>query len=321
MTLTGFGLRRNDLEGAADGTVRFSGSAKGAQIGGDVTVRKAEIRVPDRMPATLVTIDVVEVNTTGAAPPARVKPTAEQADAAIPIKLQLAIHLPGQVLVRGRGLDSEWRGDLKVAGTAARPDIQGTLTVVRGRFDFLGKQLDLAGGKLNFVGGDLEPFIDISAVSKTTDFTATIQLTGKASKPTLALSSDPPLPQDEILARMLYNKRVDQLSAAQAIQLAQSVAQLTGGGGGGLVDKIRKTTGLDVIDIKSSEEQKGALGGSTLSVGKYVGNRTMLTAEQGATTTSSRAGVEIGITDQLSVKTDAGASGDSRLGLNWKLDY
>ena len=32
--------------------------------------------------------------------------------------LDLAVAMPAKVYVRGRGLDSEWAGDLKVAGSA-----------------------------------------------------------------------------------------------------------------------------------------------------------------------------------------------------------
>src|SRR5207253_3211282 len=146
---------------------------------------------------------------------------------------------------------------------------------------------------------DLEPFIDVKATAASSGLTATIQITGKASRPNLVVTSDPPLPQDEILAHVLFDKRADQLSTAQAIQLAQAVAQLTGGSGGGLVDRLRKTTGLDVIDLKPVEGKTGAAG-QALSVGKYVGNRVMITGEQGITPGSSRGGVEVSVTDQLS---------------------
>ncbi len=132
------------------------------------------------------------------------------------------------------------------------------------------------------------------------------------------------MPQDEILARVLFDKRVDQLSATQAIQLAQAVAELTGGSGGGLVDRIRKATGLDVIDIRSADPNAppgSAAAGQALTVGKYIGSGVLLTAEQGLTPSTSRAGVEVDLTKHFSVKTDVGAASDSRVGLNWKLDY
>jgi translocation and assembly module TamB len=319
VTLTGFVLHRDEGTATADAAVHFSGSAAGAQLGGTVTIQQADLTIPDRLPVTLVNIPTIEINGGRTVPkPVETAP----ATPPLPIKLALTVTLPGQVLVRGRGLDSEWRGRLTIGGTADAPDIQGTLSLVRGRLDFLGRALTLSDGKISFPGGaQLDPTIDLTATATTSDLTATIKLTGTASKPSLALSSDPPLPQDEILARVLFDKNLDQLSAAQAIQLAQAVATLTGGGGGGIVDRIRKATGLDVINVQSGQSDGANQTGSSLSIGKYIGNNVLVTGEQGLTPSSSRAGVEIGITNHLSAKTSVGADADSSLGLNWKLDY
>jgi translocation and assembly module TamB len=318
--LSSFAIQRDDATAVANAALRFGGGADGGQVSGKVTIDQANITLPDQLPPAIVKIDVVEINgsRTATITPGPTKP---QRESTLPVALSLTIDLPGRIFVRGRGLDSEWRGRLAIQGTADKPSIQGTLSLVRGRLALLGRTLTLSDGQINFPGGaTLDPILDITATATTTNLTATIKITGRASQPTLTITSDPPMPQDEILAEVLFNKQVTQLSAAEALQLAQGVATLTMGGGGGIVDQIRKATGLDVIDVQSGDSTTGA-SGSALSVGKYLSDRVFVTATQGLSAASSRAGVEIYLTKQLTVKTDAGAAADSTLGLNWKLDY
>ena len=56
----------------------------------------------------------------------------------------------------------------------------------------------------------------------------TIALEGVANDPQVKLSSTPALPDDEILAQLLFNQSSSQLSALQIAQLADAVIQLTG---------------------------------------------------------------------------------------------
>src|SRR3546814_7958362 len=64
------------------------------------------------------------------------------------------------------------------------------------------------------------------------DLTVTARLSGPLSQPKLDLSSVPPVPRDEIVSRVLFNKSAAQLSAAEAAQLAMALRDLTGQGGG-----------------------------------------------------------------------------------------
>ncbi|HUA51472.1 MAG TPA: translocation/assembly module TamB domain-containing protein, partial [Candidatus Sulfotelmatobacter sp.] len=319
-TLSKFAIRRDDVAGVADASLRFTGGAQGYRVDGSARIGKTEIAIPDQLPISLVNIKVIEIN--GKSPTSQPAPGAgAPSGLALPITLALTVDLPGPVLVRGRGLNSQWQGRLTVGGTAAAPAIQGSLTLVHGSINFLGKQLSLTDGKIDFPGnGGITPHLDITATATATDLTATIRMTGPATKPTLSVSSDPPLPQDEILAHVLFDKGTTQLSATEAVELAQAVAQLTGGGGGGIVDRIRKATGLDVIDLTSTQDKSGS-SAQALSVGKYVGNGVLVTGEQGVTPGTTRAGVEVNVIDHFSVKTDVGADSDSSIGLTWKHDY
>jgi translocation and assembly module TamB len=158
----------------------------------------------------------------------------------------------------------------------------------------------------------------VAAVHKGAGFTATIRLAGPATQPELIMTSVPELPQDEILARVLFDKSASELSTTEALQLAAAVAELTGGTGDSALDTARELLGVDVLRLESSED-----GSATPSVaaGKYVADNVYVGVKQGATTTSSAVEVEIELTPNISVGSEVGQDGNSNVGIQFKWDY
>jgi translocation and assembly module TamB len=156
--------------------------------------------------------------------------------------------------------------------------------------------------------------------TKVAEIAAMVVVSGRAQDPKVALTSEPALPEEEVLSRILFGSPRAQLSPLQALKLAQSAAVLSGrlGSGGGITDRVRETLGVDTLDVDTGGE--GARGAS-LSVGKYVAPGVFLKLQQGLGAGGSRAVVEVEITDNISVETDVGADSQSSVGVNWKVDY
>src|SRR5206468_8002602 len=219
-------------------------------------------------------------------------------------------------------------------GTSAEPIVVGTLEVVRGVFSFLGKTFSLTRGAIHFDGGPkIDPTLDILAEASSADVTATVTIGGTASAPTVKIGSVPEMPQDEVLARILFGKSVGQITPAQGLQLAAAAASLAGGGPG-LLDKVRSALGLDRFDFGSGTTSNNAagnassnpatrsrVGGVAVEAGKYIAEGVYVGVDQGVGTGTSKGKVEIEIAPNLSVETDIGVSGGNGLGLNWRMDY
>ncbi len=325
-------LRRDEANIRSSGTIRVGGAVAAPRVAAQLRVDQGELRPPDRLPPSVTRLDIIEINSaTGQqAPPSAPPPPHEPV---LPVALDITVELPGQVFVRGRGLDSEWRGKLAISGTSAQPIITGSLETVRGNFSLLGKDFKLTSGTIAFSGdAKIDPALDIQAAATTADITATVQIGGVASAPTLKLSSVPELPQDEIISRVLFGKSVGQITPAQGVQIASAAASLAGGGPG-LLDKVRSSLGLDRFDFgsgttgnnaagnASSNAATSSLGGTTVSAGKYVAEGVYVGVDQGASTGTSKGKVEIEIAPNVSIETDVGATGGNGIGLNWKLDY
>ncbi|MEX0840438.1 MAG: translocation/assembly module TamB domain-containing protein, partial [Parvibaculum sp.] len=238
-----------------------------------------------------------------------------------PAELDLALSIgnpPAQVT--GRGVNALWTGALTVTGTADAPRVTGTLSSLRGTLDFAGKSFTLSRGLVTFRGETPpDPTVDIALDYTRSGFKATVAVIGRGSAPQIALTSQPALPRDEIISRILFEKGVGELSAIEAAQLANTAAQLSGAGGVGgfgLLGQMQQSLGLDVLRV-----DQGASGATTVAAGKYLREGFYVGVEQGALASDSSVKVEIDLTDNISVDTRIGQDASSGAGLNWKWDY
>lgn len=326
-----------------DAALKVTGTIRDVRVDGTVTVRKADLRLPDRLPPQVVDLEVREVGSRTAAlaaergaahrngrlPLPQRKPAvlrtarAEAAPGADTPGAQLEVKLAtgSQVYVRGRGLDLQLGGDLAVAGPADRPLVTGKLKLVRGSLSFLGKEFAFQKVDVTFPGdATVDPILDLEAEARATGIVAVVQITGRASAPKLELTSTPVLPQDEVLARILFDKPVSQLGGVEAAQLAQSASQLIGlGGSVGLLDQVRRTLGVDRLQLVGGQDGKG--GG--LEAGQYLGQDVYVGVQQGIGAGSSQAKVEIDLTETIQIEAGVplGGSTQPRVGLKFEWDY
>ncbi len=302
---------------------------------------KGDFPIPDHLSTSVVKLDVTEIDSrlgqqAGASAAPQDPPAAKPA---MRVALDAEIDIPGQAFVRGRGLDSEWRGKVKIAGTSDQPSIAGGLEVVHGNVNLLGKSFGIQRGTITFPGGLSDPQLDVLAEAVTAAVTAQVILTGSASAPKLQLTSQPQLPQDEILARVLFGKNAGQITPAQGLQLAYAASTLSSGGPD-VIDRLRRATGLDRLTL-GTDADSNALGppqvnrnatGNTTSVpsvsgGKYIAPGVFVGVEEGAdpntgsSTPTTRSKVEIEITPQISAQSRMGADGSTEVGIGWKHDY
>lgn len=272
---------------------------------GKIVIQHAEITIPNALPPTVAVLDVRRPGQK-APPPAPPPP--------LIIGLDLAVDAPRAVFVRGRGLDAELAGALRVSGTTAAPQIAGGFEMRRGTFDLAGTTLNFTSGKVSFNGAGLtqkiDPTLDFEARSTSSGITAKLAVTGYADAPKIALTSVPDLPQDEILARLLFGTSVKQLSALQVAQIGAALASLTGVGSGGLnpLLEARKSLGLDRLSVGST-----STGGTNVEAGRYVASGIYVGAKQ-STSGSTQAKVEIDLTKHLKLQATVGTGGTTAQG-------
>jgi translocation and assembly module TamB len=141
---------------------------------------------------------------------------------------------------------------------------------------------------------------------------------GPASGPRVSFSSSPALPDDEVLAQLLFSKNLTSLSPAQIVQLASALSMLTGAGGNaGILDRLRQTIGVDNLDISTDATGENA----AIGAGRYINDRAYVGVKQGTTAGSTSVTTSIDLTDGLKAKGEVDAQGKTKGGLFFEKEY
>jgi translocation and assembly module TamB len=298
-------LRRDDLSGAATGKVAYAGTLTTGDVTGSLSLDRAEM--------------VMGASYIPEVPLLRGRPgelLEEKKEAGFStVRLAVALKVADVVRVSGKGLESFWRGSLNAGGTVAHPDITGSLTLARGTFSFVGQQFQLDEGTVTFTGGGaINPELNISASKQATDITATLAITGTARFPTIALTSNPSVPRDEVLARLMFRKEATQLGPVESVQLASAAAELSGLTPGGINGLLRKPLGLDTVSV-------GGRTGKSLVLGRQVTNSLYIGAEQDLEGSDREIVIERRLTPTLSLKSTTSDKTGGDIGIIWRKNY
>ncbi len=291
---------------------------RGPLLSGSVEVVRAEISVPERLGGAASQLNVKHRN-----PPPGVAATLKRARASdgtpVPtarpsvLRLDVAVNAPARIFVRGRGLDAELGGSVKLTGSLTDIQPVGAFNLIRGRIGILGQRITFDEGEVTLVG-DLDPYLNFTARSEGDDITVFVNVRGRVSDLQITFSSQPGLPQDEVLARLIFNRSINELSAFQIAQLASAAAELAGGSNNSLVGSLRKSTGLDDLDVVTDSQ-----GNAAVRAGRYIQDNVYLGLEAGAGG-STRATINLDITKDLKARGAVGTN-DQSLGVFYEKDY
>jgi translocation and assembly module TamB len=306
-------INRDDIGATVTGPLTFRSDGQGGLISGDLRLDRSRYRLGQATAASTVPqLNVREINLPGGG----------EEDESPRVPWQLAVHARAvnQLMVTGLGLSSEWSADLQIAGAPDNPAITGRADLVRGDYQFAGREFQLSRGVIRFAGEvPANPSLDIAANGDTTGLSATIRVTGPAQKPEISFSSVPALPQDELLSRLLFGTSITNLSAPEALQLASAVGALQSGKGGlDPINAVRRVAGLDRLRFLPADTQTGAK--TSIAAGKYITHRLyaeIVTDGQGYSATQ----VEFQVTRWLSLLSSISTLGRQSVNVRVSKDY
>jgi translocation and assembly module TamB len=232
------------------------------------------------------------------------------------LRLDIEITNSGGIFVRGFGVDAEFGGSLRITNTISDPQAIGAFTLRRGRIEVIGRRFDLTTGTLTFAG-DLTPYVEFAATTSTSEAVVAVNVIGPADEPTITFTSTPELPEEEILAQLLFNRNVSSLSALQIAQLLDAAAQFAGGSSGqGIFSRVRNAIGVDDLDIRQN-----ASGGTTIGLGKRINDNVTIGVEAGTGGADSRVRIDLDLTPSLKATGSAGDDGSGSLGFTYEREY
>ena len=301
------------------GEMRLTGPITGdALISGDLRLDSTEIRVDSTASTAAPLPDITHVNTPAPVNRTRRYAGAIQTEKSQPgptYRLDLGISAPNRIFVRGRGLDAEFGGALRLRGDTSNIITEGGFDLLRGRMDFLTKRFDLTEGAIR-MQGDMTPYLRLLATTQTNTARFDITLEGRADAPAFSIAASPDMPQDEALAQLLFGETIANISPLQAARLAAAVATLTGGGSGfNPLGSLREGAGIDDLDLKTDAE-----GNTSVTAGKYISDNIYTEVEVGGTGQSAIS-LNLDVSPNLTAKGSADSDANNGLGLFFQKDY
>ncbi|MEI1250061.1 translocation/assembly module TamB domain-containing protein [Rhizobium aouanii] len=299
-----------------NGTVALRGPIMNATLSGRLRLDKTSISVPEKLPTSLSQIDIRHKNAPRAVL-AQLRDDGERkpGEKSSVITLDLEIDAPSQIFVRGRGIDAELGGRVTIRGTAAAPIVTGGFTMRRGRLTILNRRLNFSDKSRITFAGDLTPALDMEATSTSGTTTLTVDVAGLATDPSITFSSSPQLPQDEVLAQLIFGQSMSKLSPVQIAQLADAVSQLAGNRSTSLFEGLRNQLGVDDFDVSTDEK-----GQTSVNVGRYLNDRTYFELQQGGSA-GAKAIINLDVGRGVKLRGAAGGNGAGEAGIVYEREY
>jgi translocation and assembly module TamB len=308
--------RSDDISATATGNLHIVNNEAGALIEGELNLGEVRYQLVQQAAAEIPQLAGVRRRGEPLRPPDEAT-----ADMRVPSIWRLDIRLiaDNRIFVSGMGMESEWRAeDLRLRGTTATGEFVGRVRLIRGTLGLAGRRFRLDDGLVVFAGAR-PPRIDLAASSTIDNVDVGINVSGSSTNPRIAFTSTPGLPQDEIVARILFGSSVTQISAIQAVQLAASLNSLRGGSGGlNPLGRLRSATGIDRLRILDADTATGR--GTAVAAGMYLSDDIyveIITDAKGYTATQ----IEISLSRTLSLLSQFGTNTGTNVNIRYNRDY
>ncbi|MFL6664273.1 MAG: translocation/assembly module TamB domain-containing protein [Rhizobacter sp.] len=273
-----------------EGLIDFGGG-QAPTLGDDVRVRRGKSAAPAGSPAPPAPANPAGppgIATAGFALPG--PGSGRLGDGFVPspsrrVALDVAIAMGERLRVRGHGLDSGLRGEVRLSSPSGRLAVDGTVFAVDGTYAAYSQKLVIDRGELSFAGPMDNPRLDIEATRPDLDIRVGIAVTGTALTPRVRLFSEPELADMDKLSWLVLGRANEGLARAETALLQRAALALLAGEGGGLSNGISKSLGLDEVSVRQGEgEVKEAIASfaKQLSRGWHVGYERGLNATSGS---------------------------------------
>lgn len=290
VTATGTGLRLRFPEGVrslVDAELVLGGNVDAPVLSGAVDVRDA-VLLELFEPSTGL-LDFGPDDTLSAQQPV---------DLAFPVRLDVRISAPSSLRISDNAARVVSSAELTLGGTYAQPQLFGNAEIERGEVFFEGNRYRVTRGSIGFASPTaIEPFFDIEAETDVRTpgqtYRVTLGLVGTMERLAFELSSDPPLPEFEIMSLLLGNIRDPQMAelrtlraldeSRQALFQAGAARLLTSPLSSGVGRVVEESFGVDTFQITpslvdpSAQQSAQLLPTARLLIGKRISDRAHVT--------------------------------------------
>ena len=202
----------------------------------------------------------------------------------------LRVKIPRNTWIRNDDFRVELSGDVELVKHQSFFELFGSIDVVRGQYNLLGKVFVVKSGTVTFQGGEeINPLLDVEATYTFRDANRTskelqLKVTGEAFSPELSFSlDDQQISEGDALSYIIFGTSMDALASGQqeSLNSGMDAAGIAGTVASSLISSqltkfLGNTLNVDYIEFSSSSSFDNA----SLTVGKYITNKLFVSYEQ-----------------------------------------
>ena len=190
------------------------------------------------------------------------------------IRYDLSIDTLTPIVVDNDAAQIEATAQLRLTGSYENPGLAGRITVAEGsqiqirESDFIIEQ-----GVIDFANPNrIEPALDILAQTQAANYDITLQITGGGrERISTALTSEPPLPEPDVISVLLTGRTLDEIQGAEVnVATEQALSYVTGSLGGAISRGAEGALGLSQVRIEPTLIANESDPGARLTVGQNL---------------------------------------------------
>jgi translocation and assembly module TamB len=228
--------------------------------------------------------------------------------------LGLDVDMGRQLHIKGRGLDADLRGKVRLTTPGGQLAVHGTINAENGTYAAYGQKLAIERGIVAFSGAADNPRLDVLALRPNIDNRVGVLITGNALTPRVRLYSEPELTDSEKLSWLLLGRAPDGLGRTDTALLQRAAVALLAGEGEAPTDALLKSLGIDELSLRQSD---GEVRETVVTLGKQLSRRWYLGYERGVNSTAGTWQLIYRIAQRFTLRAQSGV--ESSLDVIWVL--
>ena len=187
------------------------------------------------------------------------------------VRLNIDVDTASPIMVENNLARAEIGADVRVVGNPYETSLSGRLTIEEGSELFLNeRRYEVERGIVTFIDERrIVPSLDLLIRTAARNYDISLEVTGTPGDTETTLSSDPSLPEPDILALLVTGRTLDEMRGEE-FEVAQSqvMSHLTGRAGSALGRGLQRATGLSTVRLEPTLIASEADPGARLTVGQ-----------------------------------------------------
>ena len=200
-------VQNDNVTARVTSDLRLAGPMNAATVSGSVLVTKSRF---------FKDIDILPIGLPGRPapqPPAEPAPVSFASPPLRDWKFDVSVKTADPFLIQGNLANGRTVLDLKLAGTGLKPWLDGSVRIEQLMTSLPFSRLEITSGNIYFTAAKpFVPQLDIRGESTIRDYRVNVYISGDASNPQALFTSDPPLPQSEIVSLIATGATTQELT-------------------------------------------------------------------------------------------------------------